>query len=317
MRFDKIGLTNAQLRNFILCLAAFNFYAAAGTDSTSSHDRKNAKIYWQAHRGGGTHDRPDNTMAAFQYAWQLGGIPEADIRTTRDGVIICLHDETLARTTDAPAEVASVKAHLLDFGEIRKWDAGVKFAPDYQGEKVPSLLEVLNAMSGQPERELYMDIKQVDLVKTGRLIDSLHVAKQILVASPKQAECKTLRSLAAGVRSMLWIGGSAQEIADKFARAAENGFDGLDQVQIHLNDRKEPSPWRYEVDPALLQDALQQTARNGIDLEVFVKQFTEADLHALLDLGIRWYATDEPRRFAQSVQNWRKQKTADPLLKGE
>jgi len=184
----------------------------------------------------------------------------------------------------------------------------VKFAPDYECEIVRSLLVVLIAMSGHPERELYMDIKQVDLVKTGRMIDSLHVAEQILVASPKQAECKTLRSLAAGVRSMLWIGGSAQEIADKFARAAETGFDGLDQVQLHLNDRKEPSTWRYEVEPALLQDALQQTAKNGIDLEVFVKGFAEADLHALLDLGIRWYATDEPKRFAQAVANWRAKK---------
>ncbi|NLP12155.1 glycerophosphodiester phosphodiesterase, partial [bacterium] len=252
--------------------------------------------------------RPDNTMAAFHYAWELGGIPEADIRTTRDGVIICLHDETLARTTDAPAEIASIQVHLLDLAEIRKWDAGVRFAPDYQGEKVPTLLEVLIAMSGHPERELYMDIKQVDLVKIGRLIDSLQVAKQILVASPKQVECKTLRNLAVGVRSMLWIGGSAQEIADQFTAAAETGFDGLDQVQIHLNDRKEPSTWRYEVERALLQDALQQTAENGIDLEVFVKQFREADLHALLDLGIRWYATDEPNRFAQAVANWRAKK---------
>lgn len=308
MRFDKIGLTNARLGILILCLAAFTFYAVACTDSIFSQDRKNEKIYWQAHRGGGAHDRPDNTMVAFHYAWKLGGIPEADIRTTRDGVIICLHDETLARTTDAPAELASIQARLLDLAEIRKWDAGVRFAPDYQGEKVPTLLEVLIAMSGHPDRELYMDIKEVDLVKTGRMIDSLHVAEQILVASPKQEECKTLRHLAAGVRSMLWIGGSAQEIADKFARAAGTGFDGLDQVQIHLNDRKQPSTWRYEVERALLQDALHQTAKNGIDLEVFVKGFTDADLHALLDLGIRWYATDEPNRFAQAVANWRAKK---------
>lgn len=317
MRFDKIGLTNAQRRILILCLAAFNFYAVACTNSTTRQDRKNEKIYWQAHRGGGAHDRPDNTMAAFHYTWQLGGIPEADIRTTRDNTILCLHDETLARTTDAPAEIASIKVHLLDLAEIRKWDAGAKFAPEYQGEKVPTLLEVLAAMSGHPERELYMDIKQVDLVKTGRLIDSLHVAKQILVASPKQEECKTLRSLAAGVRSMLWIGGSAQAIEDKFARAAATGFDGLDQIQLHLNDRDSIGVWRWQVDPSFLKKALQQTRGAGIDLEVFVKQFTEADLHALLDLGIRWYATDEPRRFAQSVQNWRKQKTEDPLLKGE
>ncbi len=308
MRLDKIGLTKACLRLLLLCLAAFNFYAVACTNSTTSQNRKNEKIYWQAHRGGGAHDRPDNTMAAFHYTWQLGGIPEADIRSTRDGVIICLHDETLARTTDAPAGIASIQVHLLNLTEIRKWDAGAKFAPEYQGEKVPTLLEVLTAMSDHPERELYMDIKQVDLVKTGRLIDSLQVAKQILVASPKQEECKTLRSLAAGVRSMLWIGGSAQEIVDKFAAAAETGFDGLDQVQLHLNDRDSIGIWRWQVEPSFVKKALEQTRGAGIDLEVFVKQFTEADLHTLLDLGIRWYATDEPKRFAQAVANWRVKK---------
>ncbi|MBN2356841.1 hypothetical protein JXO59_12065, partial [candidate division KSB1 bacterium] len=65
-------------------------------------------VYWQAHRGGGAQDAPDNTMAAFLYAWSLGGIPEADLRTTRDSVIICLHDATLGRTTDAAAEIASL-----------------------------------------------------------------------------------------------------------------------------------------------------------------------------------------------------------------
>ena len=263
------------------------------------------KIYWQAHRGGGAHDAPDNTMAAFFYTWKLGGIPEADIRTSRDGVIVSLHDETLARTTTAPAEIAMMKISTLDFAEIRRWDAGSKFSPAYTGEKVPSLEEVLTAMAGYPQRELYMDIKQVDLVKTGHLIDSLKVGAQILVASSRQSECKTLKTLATDVRSMLWIGGSAEEITQKFAAATQTQFDGLDQIQLHLNDREPPATWRYQLEPALLQQALQQTRKAGVDLEVFVKQFAESDIHALLDLGIRWYATDEPKRFSQAVASWR------------
>ena len=61
------------------------------------------KIYWQAHRGGDGHEAPDNTLCAMKYGWSLGGIPEADIRVTRDHEVVCLHDNTLARTTDAPS----------------------------------------------------------------------------------------------------------------------------------------------------------------------------------------------------------------------
>lgn len=57
-------------------------------------NKKSDKVFWQAHRGGGAHDAPDNTLAAMQATWKLGGIPEADIRTTRDGVMIDL-DGTL------------------------------------------------------------------------------------------------------------------------------------------------------------------------------------------------------------------------------
>ena len=64
------------------------------------------KIYWQAHRGGGGHEAPDNTLYAMEYGWSLGGIPEADIRVTADREVVCLHDNTLARTTDAPPELA-------------------------------------------------------------------------------------------------------------------------------------------------------------------------------------------------------------------
>jgi glycerophosphoryl diester phosphodiesterase len=269
-------------------------------------NKKSDKVFWQAHRGGGAHDAPDNTLAAMQATWKLGGIPEADIRTTRDGVMICLHDNTPARTTTAPPELASLTVVELDFAQIRQWDAGVRFSPEYQGEKVPALLEVFNAMLADPQRELYMDIKEVDLIKLGRMIDSLGLGRQILVASSRQSECKTLKAAAHGVRSMLWIGGTAQEIEEKFIRAGQTGFDGLDQVQLHLNDAAEIKNWRYQLSFAVLKKALQQCRQAGIDLEVFVYQFAESDIHTLLDLGIRWYATDEPKRFAAAVAGWRK-----------
>ena len=54
-----------------------------------------------AHRGDRVH-HPENTLAAFQAAAELGApMQEFDVRVTRDGALVCLHDATLDRTTDA------------------------------------------------------------------------------------------------------------------------------------------------------------------------------------------------------------------------
>ena len=91
------------------------------------------KIYWQAHRGGGGDEAPDNTLYAMEYGWRLGGIPEADIRVTADHEVVCLHDDTLARTTDAPPEIADRPVGELTLAQVRAWDAGKKFRADCAG----------------------------------------------------------------------------------------------------------------------------------------------------------------------------------------
>ena len=108
-----------------LCLATLHAVAEPVADLDLA-------VHFQAHRGG-LREVPENTLAAFRYAWGLGGIPEVDICTTKDGVIICLHDATLARTTDAPDAVKDVPVEELTFEEVRKWDAGSWFDPQFKG----------------------------------------------------------------------------------------------------------------------------------------------------------------------------------------
>ena len=42
------------------------------------------QVRWQAHRGGGADDMPDNTLVSFRYGWELGAIPEAGVRALLD-----------------------------------------------------------------------------------------------------------------------------------------------------------------------------------------------------------------------------------------
>ena len=247
-------------------------------------------------------------MAAFLYTWKLGGIPEADIHTTADGVIICLHDRTLSRTTNAPKNIRNQNVKTLTFKEIRKWDAGVKLRKEFKGERVPSLEEVFKRMKGHPQRQVYLDIKAVDLKALGRLIDQFKVNKQVLIASPRQSDCQKLKKITKGLRTMIWIGGSGSDIKKKFSRVVDSKFAGVDQVQLHLHDRKSSRSFRYELGREFLLDALQTCGDRNVDLEVFPFKFDDSSLHTLLDIGIRWFATNEPKRFKQTILKWREKK---------
>lgn len=264
-------------------------------------------IYWQAHRGGGAYEAPDNTMAAIRYAWELGGIPEVDVRSTRDGVIICLHDATLERTTNAPDEINTIPASQLTFEEIRAWDAGIKFDEKFAGEKVPSLEEMFREMQGHPERMAYLDLKEVDLQQLGAMIDQYGVNKQVIFTHNVQENCKKMKQITQGVKSMQWVGGSPDKIRATFADVLASGFEGLDQVQIHLRSQEGASDWPYVVDREFLQYALDETRKAGVDLEVLPFEIEGGAIHSLLDLGIRWYATDEPARFLQCINEWKAQ----------
>jgi glycerophosphoryl diester phosphodiesterase len=267
---------------------------------------RDEQIYWQAHRGGGLYEAPDNTMGANRYAWALGGIPEADVRTTRDGVIVCLHDATPARTTTAPDAVKDRPISEFTFEETRSWDAGLKFDAKFAGERIPALEDVFAEMQGMPERQIYLDLKQVDLEQLGRLIDRYGVNRQVIFTHNVQDNCVRMKEIAEGVRSMLWIGGAPDRIKQTYSAALDSGFRGLDQVQIHLKPRREKDGWPYEIGAEFLRRSLEETRRAGVDLEVLPFTFDQAAIGALLDLGIRWYATDEPARFTDCVRRWRK-----------
>lgn len=88
-----------------------------------------------AHRGGMDSGHPENTIPAFRQAAAVGAaIIELDLRTTRDGHLVVLHDPTVDRTTDGRGAV-----HRLDLDAIRRLDAG-------NGVRVPTLLETLEAV---------------------------------------------------------------------------------------------------------------------------------------------------------------------------
>ncbi len=102
----------------------------------------------EAHRGVGT-EAPENTLAAFKLAVKQGyGMIELDPKFTVDGHCVILHDSTVNRTgrlqSGEPYPTPDTRIASLTLSEARELDFGVWFAPEFAGEPIPTLTEVLN-----------------------------------------------------------------------------------------------------------------------------------------------------------------------------
>lgn len=87
-----------------------------------------------AHRGHKV-GAPEQTLAAFRLAADLGAtILEADLRFTRDGVAVMLHDLALERTTSGRGPIDQA-----DWSEVAQLDAGGWFGPDFADQRIPRL----------------------------------------------------------------------------------------------------------------------------------------------------------------------------------
>jgi glycerophosphoryl diester phosphodiesterase len=116
-----------------------------------------------AHRGASA-SAPENTLPAFELAVSQGADAfELDVRLTRDGAPVVIHDATLERTTSL---TGPVRARTL--AELRMADAGHWYTPDGgrtmpcrgQGVRIPTLAEVLWAFPAMP---VLIEVKEPDV----------------------------------------------------------------------------------------------------------------------------------------------------------
>lgn len=111
-------------------------------------------IFVAAHRGF-SEKYPENTMIAFKKTLKLNVDQiETDVRSTKDGELVIMHDEAVSRTTDG---FGKVKDLTLD--EIKALDAGIKKGEEFKGEKVPTFHEFMNLVKDHPTITLDIELK--------------------------------------------------------------------------------------------------------------------------------------------------------------
>jgi len=114
---------------------------------------------------------PENTLRSIQKAIDLGvDRVEIDVRVTRDGHLVVIHDETVDRTTDGHGYVKD-----LTFSELRSLDAG-------KGEKIPTLEEALRLTRGRVT--LQIELKAPEAAEpTVHLIERQKAEREVIITS--------------------------------------------------------------------------------------------------------------------------------------
>jgi glycerophosphoryl diester phosphodiesterase len=152
------------------------------------------RVLGAAHRGASRY-APENTLAAFRLALEHGTpAVECDVQRTRDGHLVVLHDETVDRTTDGRGAVAD---YVLT--DLRRLDAGRWFGPEFAGERIPQLEDVLDTVRGRALVQL--EIKNTPRPYEGierQILDALRrrqMEDDVLMMSFDHASIRTARAL--------------------------------------------------------------------------------------------------------------------------
>ena len=154
-----------------LCLSAA---AEAPLKSEVLPAPRNGGVYVLCHRGA-HEDRPENTLAAYQRGIDLGAdYVEIDLRTTKDGEIVSVHNGTVdSYTKDAKGKVAD-----FTLAELKAMDIGSRVDPKWKNERIPTFDEILTLCKGKIG--IYLDLKDADPALLIKMIQQYGMEKSVV-----------------------------------------------------------------------------------------------------------------------------------------
>jgi glycerophosphoryl diester phosphodiesterase len=153
-----------------------------------------------AHRGA-SHDAPENTLSAFRLAWEqeADGI-EGDYYLTKDGRVVCIHDDTTKRTAGIDLRIAD-----STFDELRALDVGSWKDKRWAGERIPTIEEVFATVP--KGKKIYVEIKcgpEIVLPIQRAFAKSGLTTQQIVVISFEEPVIAEVKRTIPGVKA-IWL----------------------------------------------------------------------------------------------------------------
>ncbi|WP_028240670.1 glycerophosphodiester phosphodiesterase [Stutzerimonas azotifigens] len=253
-----------------------------------------------AHRGG-MGLWPENSLFAFQRASEIGvDMLEMDVRLSRDGQVVVIHDETLERTTDGQGPVAE-----HDLAALRRLDAGYAWSADggqsypYRGQSIgiPTFEEVLQAVPQMPK---VVEIKVPDVGLEDRLCELIRDSGQrdrIVVGSFHDRSLERFRGLCPGVAT------SAGANAVRLLVLLEHlGLAGL----LSPNYQLLQIPPQHDGQPVATPGLLASARERGLHTQLWTIN-EQPQMRQLMDMGAQGLITDYPDRALQLLNARRQQ----------
>jgi glycerophosphoryl diester phosphodiesterase len=230
-----------------------------------------------AHRGASAY-APENTLAAFQLAAEMGaGYIETDLRYTREGRFVLLHDTRVNRTTGGRGRIAQ-----MDFATVRRLDAGSWFSPGFAGERIPTLEEGL-ALAEECGLGIYLELKaaldaSLRLSLLGKLRRS--VLERITLLSFRPSALQVIRAAEPRLKTALLI----RRAGPAIETAVRSGTPTL-------------APHRRRVSARLVASA----HRAGLGVVTWTVNGPR-ELRRMIGMGIEGIMTDQPDRLVELLR---------------
>ena len=273
----------------------------AGNAPAAFHTR----FHIQAHRGAGI-DAPENTLEAFLMSWALGVVPEADLRTTKDNVIVCFHDPDLTRVvSNIEPDAKTMSVEQLGVAQVKELEVGSFRGKRFAGQRVPLLADVFAALRGRPQRLLYLDIKTVDLDELAALIREYGVQKQVIFTSEKYPLIRSWKKELPASATLLWNRGSEEQLTAKLQSLRDANFADITYLQIHVHVDDLTSDDPFKPSSSFLRDVGRELKSRGIVFQVLPWKCADPRAYAkLLELGVASFATDYPETTVRVVRQF-------------
>lgn len=136
----------------LACLTLVLLLLCACNPVGDSELNRNRQVNSVNHRGYA--DAPENTLSAFKLSKEKGfDIVECDVRFTKDGVAVLLHDKRVNRTSNGSGSISN-----MTFKQARSLDFGSWKSNEYVGERIPTFVEFID-LCVELELHPYIEIK--------------------------------------------------------------------------------------------------------------------------------------------------------------
>ncbi|HKV21362.1 MAG TPA: glycerophosphodiester phosphodiesterase [Mycobacterium sp.] len=251
-----------------------------------------------AHRGASA-ERPEHTLAAYELALQEGadGV-ECDVRLTKDGHLVCVHDRRVDRTSNGSGLVSEMTLAQLKELDYGSWHASWR-ADGSQGDTGLLTLDDLVSLVLDWNRPVKLFIETKHPVRYGALVESkvLALLHRYGIASPASADLSRAVVMSFSAAAVWRIRRAAPMLPTVLLGETSRYLGGSAATTVGAT-AVGPSIATLREHPELVDRA----AAQGRALYCWTVDHYE-DVRYCRQVGVAWVATNHPGRTKDWLQN--------------